>query len=141
MVLPNLEPERRHINPEELMDTLEAWMPEQIAVVKLRGFVGDLGGEVVDSEPGLIRVCLPGPEETAPRRQGLLGWLGFAAKPEPSLVLMELHMEKNQQGEGNQLRIAVGIRPERNPQLANDPGWRTWCQLLCRDLRAYLISR
>ena len=35
-------------------------MPETIAVYKLRGFVHDADGEVVESVPGLIRVRLGG---------------------------------------------------------------------------------
>src|SRR5262249_38090322 len=37
---------------------LEAWMPEKIAATKLRGFVHDAGGEVLESKPGRIKVRL-----------------------------------------------------------------------------------
>src|SRR5262249_46490896 len=48
-------------DPNSVVHQLEAWMPEKIAAYKLRGFVSDVGGEVVESVPGLIRVRLGGP--------------------------------------------------------------------------------
>src|SRR5437016_2925561 len=47
-------------DPNALVYRLEAWMPERIAAFKLRGFVHDAGGEVLESVPGLIRVRLGG---------------------------------------------------------------------------------
>ena len=80
---------------EDVADTIAAWMPESIAVVKLRGYVSDMGGEVIDSEPGLVRVHLLMPVRTgeAAAPSGLLGWLGINTKaPAPhELALMELH--------------------------------------------------
>src|SRR5262249_45015835 len=43
---------------DAVVHQLEAWMPEMIASVKLRGFVQDAGGEVLESVPGRIRVRL-----------------------------------------------------------------------------------
>src|SRR5262249_35731579 len=43
-----------------LVHQLEAWMPEKIASYKLRGFVQDSGGEVMECVPGRIRVRLGG---------------------------------------------------------------------------------
>jgi serine/threonine protein kinase len=133
------------VDPRNVMDCLEAWMPEPIAVVKLRGFVHDAGGEFLESEPGLIRFRLPDPArapETVPNR-GLLSMLGFNKKPkEPAEhVLLDLLLEKKQEGQKNQLRITVLMRPERNVQRAQAPDWRPWCGQVCRELRAYLISR
>ncbi len=136
--------DRPHIKAHELMDCLEAWMPEQIAVVKLRGFVSDLGGEVIESEPGLIRVRLPGPEEAAteaPPQGGLMGWFGLGTRVKVlPTVLMELHLEKKLANGRNQLQITVAMRPEQDEHLGHQPTWRPWCQGICRDLRAYLIS-
>lgn len=129
----------------DVVDRLEAWMPESIAIVKLRGFIGDLGGEVIESEPGLVRVRLPGPGEpaaAAPPPRGLLGWLGLGRASEPAtpMALMELHMQKVP-GAGNQLAIEVVMRPERADQGVSRREWQEWCGKVCRDLRAYLISR
>src|SRR5918995_1431857 len=51
---------------------MEAWMPEAIAVMKLRGFVHDCGGEVLDCVPGLIRVRLG-----KSRTPTTTSWFGF----------------------------------------------------------------
>jgi serine/threonine-protein kinase len=48
------------IDPSMVVHHLEAWMPEKIATFKLRGFIQDAGGEVVESVPGRIRVRLGG---------------------------------------------------------------------------------
>src|SRR5262249_14923071 len=39
--------------PDGAIFHFDAWMPRRIAIVKLRGFVYDNGGEVITSEPGL----------------------------------------------------------------------------------------
>jgi serine/threonine protein kinase len=47
-------------DPHVVVLQMEAWMPETIAAFKLRGFVHDFGGEVLESVPGKIRVRLGG---------------------------------------------------------------------------------
>src|SRR6202040_785393 len=42
--------------------SVEAVMPEAMALVKLKGFVYDLGGEVLESIPGMIKVRVPQPQ-------------------------------------------------------------------------------
>jgi serine/threonine protein kinase len=135
---------KARINPRELVDALEAWMPESIAVVKLRGFVGDLGGEVVDSEPGLIRVLMPapGPPAAPAKPAGLLGWFGLAKKPvaNPNRAVMELHME-TKPGARSHLVISVTLRPEKPDQHVDPKEWKAWTDRIVRELRAYLIGR
>jgi serine/threonine-protein kinase len=125
---------------------LEAWMPERIAVVKLQGFVHDLGGEVVESVPGRIRVRLiePGSTVTPPPPPRLLARLGLARKVEaspPNRIELELHMEKKDDGPQSRLEITVLLRPEDGRRRAGDPTWQTRCDELHRELRAYLIGR
>jgi tRNA A-37 threonylcarbamoyl transferase component Bud32 len=56
---------------------VEAWMPEAIALRKLRGFVHDCGGEVLETGPGLVRVRLgQGGGAAAPA----LAWLGLGKR-------------------------------------------------------------
>jgi eukaryotic-like serine/threonine-protein kinase len=135
---------QRRINPHELVDVVEAWMPESIAVVKLRGFVGDFGGEVVDSEPGLIRVVLPapGPPAEPAKPAGLLGWLGLAKKPaaNSNRAVMELHME-TKPGARSHLVISVTLRPEKPEPPVDPKEWKAWTDDTVRELRAYLIGR
>ena len=77
---------------DTLIDRLQAWLPEQIAVMKLRGFVEGVGGAVVDSLPGLIRVRLPGPASAVtPPPTGFWGWFRSAPTLPPDEVI-ELHL-------------------------------------------------
>jgi len=68
---------------------MEAWMPERIAIMKLRGFVHDAGGEVVESLPGLIKVRLGGRKGQA---SGAFAWLGLGRRA--GLVDVELHLQQ-----------------------------------------------
>jgi serine/threonine-protein kinase len=137
-VVPNLRrPGAHHV----ITHTLEAWMPERIAVVKIGGFVTDAGGEVVESVPGMIKVRLRGKADKQ-QDSGLWSSLGFgkpAARRAPG-VEVELHMEKKEaSGYQSRLQITVIMRPEDGLRLA-DPNWRSHCEKVYRDLKAYLIS-
>jgi eukaryotic-like serine/threonine-protein kinase len=127
---------------QAVVQELEAWMPEKIAVVKLQGFVNDNGGQVVESVPGLIRVRLPLPTE-APQPSGVLGLLGLgrkpAAPPPPPGLEMELHMEKRDPNQGR-LHITVILRPAGSRRQAVEAGWRRRCETLQRELKAYLMG-
>ena len=112
-------------------------MPETIAAYKLRGFIHDVGGEVVESVPGRIRVRLGGPGSvyTAPRRASL-SWLGLGRRA--NMIDLELRLQRGEERE-SQLRITVVLRSPADP-LGADPAWRrTGTQIFC-DLRAYLMG-
>src|SRR5262249_46327011 len=84
--------------------TLEANMPEVLAMMKLRGFIGDLGGEVVESVPGLIRVRLPEPKKEKP--SGLFRLLGgggggSGVVQRVQATYLELHMERKDPAQPN----------------------------------------
>ncbi|MBL8798383.1 MAG: serine/threonine protein kinase, partial [Planctomycetia bacterium] len=73
-------------DPNAVVHELEAWMPERIAVVKLKGYVDDMHGEVVESVGGKIRVhfgqpnCkyqFPGAKATSKSSSGIGGWFGL----------------------------------------------------------------
>jgi serine/threonine-protein kinase len=128
----------RVLNPHEVVHELEAWMPESIAACKLRGFVNDVGGEVVESVPGCIRVRLGGRGSTYLHRGvGPLSWLGLGRKTEQ--VEMELQLEQADVERPNLLTIRVLMRPSRG--LAADPGWRQRCTQIYCDLRGYLMGQ
>ena len=127
------------------LDRFEAWMPEQIAVVKLRGFLDEVGAEVAASEPGLIRVRLKDPRvkpvQEAPR--GFLSFLGLGRRTlvTPASLLLELLMEKKQVGTRNLVEITV-VLPQ-DPLGAGPPEEQTmrrgFGERICRELRAYLM--
>ena len=84
-------------DPLTTVHRLAAWMPESIAAYKLRGFINDVGGEVVESVPGRIRVRLGGKGSVyeAPQR-GSLSWLGIGRKI--NRIDMELRLQRCEEG-------------------------------------------
>jgi eukaryotic-like serine/threonine-protein kinase len=114
---------------------MEAWMPERVAIMKLRGFVHDAGGEVVESLPGLIKVRLGGRKGQA---SGAFAWLGLGRRA--GLVDVELHLQHAHPGEENRLTVHVLFRPS-HPKLLRDEEWRSRCSQIFVELRAYLMGR
>jgi len=112
-------------------------MPEAIASYKLRGFVQDVGGEVVESLPGLIRVRLGGKGSVYHLSPGPFSWLGLGKQV--GLVNMDLHLERSTAQLQNRLRITVKMRPP-DKSLATNPTWRARASRIFCDLRAYLVG-
>lgn len=123
------------VDPKAVIHHLDAWMPEQIALYKLRGFVHDAGGEVVESVPGKIRVELDGTMYASTGKRAL-SWLGIA---KPQLFDVELCLEKVDPAKNNQLHITVVMRvPGRDANV--DPLLHARCDKIFCDLRAYLMG-
>jgi tRNA A-37 threonylcarbamoyl transferase component Bud32 len=118
---------------------LEAWMPESVAVYKLRGFVGDVGGEVVESSPGLIRVRLGGRGSIyfVPGH-GPLSWLGLGKRA--PMIDMELRLECTNPAQPSLLHITVVMRSGDSAAAVNLM-WRERCDQIFCDLRAYLMGQ
>jgi serine/threonine-protein kinase len=113
-------------DPHVVVHRMEAWMPESIASYKLRGFVNDFGGEVLESVPGKIRVRLGGKN----------GWFGMSRK---GIVDLELVLERGNLVQQNLLNITVKMRsPDQNA--VTSATWRTRCTQIFCDLRAYLVG-
>jgi serine/threonine-protein kinase len=113
---------------------MEAWMPERIAIVKLRGFVHDAGGEVVESVPGLIKVRLGGRNASGTA----LSWLGLAKRS--NTIDVELHLHHADPNQENRLTVHVLFRPS-HPSLLADKAWRARCTQIFIELRSYLMGR
>lgn len=124
-------------DPHSVTHQMEAWMPDTIATFKLRGFVHDFGGEVVESVPGMIRVRLGGPGSPLPPLNGPLAWLGVRKKSD--VVDMELRLERNNPSQQNQLHITVVMRAINNKTSLNQT-WRERCNQLFCELRSYLAG-
>jgi hypothetical protein len=122
---------------------MEVTMLESIALLKLRGFIHDLRGEIVESVPGMIRVHLVENQNKAGgSSNGILSWLGSApaATAAPTrLTEMRLHMEKKEGGRPNDLALKLVLR-EKGGRDGNQSKWRARCEKLHADLQAYLIS-
>jgi serine/threonine-protein kinase len=122
-------------DPNAVTHHLEAWMPETIATYKLRGFVHDVGGEVVESVPGKIRVRLGGRGSQYAVRTSL-GWLGLGRKS--GQIDMELQLKRPDPGRESLLLITVQLRPYNGTAAAAD--WRARATQIYCDLRAYLMG-
>ncbi len=133
---PAEEPEAA--DPLAVIHILEAWMPETIASYKLRGFVHDFGGEVLESSPGLIRVRLGAGSRPGAGRAGPFSWLGIGRKNDA--MHMELRLQQTDANRSNRLRITVAMRSDSG-RPSTDPVWRARCDQIYCDLRGYLMGQ
>jgi serine/threonine-protein kinase len=125
------------VDRNTVSQSVEATMPESMAMVKLKGFIYDLGGEVVESVPGLIRVRIA--DRSAPKQPaGVFGWMSAAPKQPEAPTDLELHMERRDPAQANKLTITLVMRPGGGPIT---PEWRNRCTQISRDLQAYLMGR
>jgi serine/threonine-protein kinase len=134
----------RAVDRHAVQHRVEVNMPEAMAMLKLRGFIQDLGGQVVESVPGLIRVRLDSPTAAQPKKPsgGLFSW-GEKGR-QPSLLEtvpptdLELRMERKDPGQINRLTISLLMRSATS---LITPEWRSRCIKIGRDLEAYLMGR
>jgi serine/threonine-protein kinase len=124
-------------DPNAVVRQMEAWMPEAVASHKLRGFVEDAGGEVIESVPGLIRVRLGRPGSAYAMNGGALDWLGFGRKP---AVEIALRLHSRSVDRNSLLRITVEMKSLKGAS-PTDPIWRARCDQIYCDLRAYLMAQ
>src|SRR5262245_5777912 len=120
-------------DPHTLMREFEAWMPERIAVIKLRGFLGDFGGRLLVSDPGVLRMQIG--EST---KGGLLSLLGLKSR-RPDAVEIEFQMEKPHPNE-NRLVVTVFFRAAGGHEPRDPTEWRRSCERIFNELRSYLIA-
>ncbi len=133
------------IDPYILSDRFEATLPEKLAAIKLRGFIEDARGQVVESEPGLIRVRVEMPGGGGPDTprggsrvlaflSGVMRTPGVAKGQEP--IEIELRMQKHDQ---NKVVVQVAFRPVR-PFLPTDPEhWAGRCEAYYSHLRKFVM--
>ena len=120
-------------DPNVVVHQMEAWMPDTIATYKLRGFVQDNNGEVLESVPGMIRVRIGA---DGSRNQSAFSWLGIGRKS--SIVDVELRLERSNPAQQNLLHIMVLMSsPHRRD---GDQIWRDRCNEVFCELRSYLAG-
>jgi serine/threonine-protein kinase len=132
-------PSRQGLPLNAVQHSIEAVMPEALAIVKLKGFIYDLGGDVVESVPGKIHVRLGDPADK--KKSGLFRWLGSGATATATVtpaMEIEMHMERRDPSQPNRLTITLVINPGRN---LVTPDMRNRCNQIGRDLQAYLMGR
>jgi serine/threonine-protein kinase len=122
-------------DPNAMTYRMEAWMPDAIASYKLRGFVHDHEGEVLESVPGRIRVRL-GAKARADGNP--LSWL-VGLRRKPPIVDMELLLERNNPMQQSRLQITVLLTsPDRRTSV--NSAWRDRCSEIFCELRSYLAG-
>jgi eukaryotic-like serine/threonine-protein kinase len=136
LAAPLAAPPTRPVDRNAVKLSVEASMPESMAMIKLKGFVNDLGGEVVESVPGLIKVRLR--EHT--EKKGMFAWMG-GGRPALQAVQstdIELHMERLDPSQTSKLTITLVMRRRGGPATTD---WKNHCNQITRDLQAYLMGR
>ncbi|HEV3143898.1 MAG TPA: serine/threonine-protein kinase [Gemmataceae bacterium] len=122
-----------------LMFEIDAWMPQEIARIKLRGFVHDCGGRILESEPGRILVRLNNyAARTAPR--GFSWFKSYrSAESDDSGFDAELLLEQRDAQRENKLHITVLFRPAYQTSV-HDLAWQDRCRQTFCDIRSYLMG-
>jgi serine/threonine-protein kinase len=114
--------------------SMEAWMPDSIALMKLKGFVQDNGGEVLEGTLRLVRVRL----HKAKGCNSTGSWFSFNRRSTGPIEL-ELQLHRIDATQPNKLSIHVLFRPS-HPSLMGDKEWRDRCSNIFVELRGYLMG-
>lgn len=133
----DLPPSPAPTDPNSLVRQLEAWMPDRIAVVKLGGFLEDLGGRLLGTEPGLLRARFAPPP--VPKPQTLFGKLFATPPPAGDGIALDLNLDKPNPAESRLVvtavfRIPGGGRPK------DSPTWAARCEQIYREMQKYLMA-
>lgn len=131
------EPSVTPLDSITVVHHLEAWMPERVAAYKMRGFVQDVGGEIVESVPGRIRVRFGGKNCVYTAAKSSFSWFGLARKSYH--IDVELRLIRPDPARDN-LQITIYMRPGTKGTI-NDEDWRGRCTHIFCDLRAYLMGQ
>ena len=126
--------QEQHLDPGIVNYQLQAWMPQSVASYKLTGFIDDVRGEVIESQPGRIRVLFgaKGTPYAAPSS----GW-NFFASGKPDIELEMQLYESTDPKTRNQVWISVQLKYIGKKL---QPEWRERAEAIYRDLRGYLIG-
>jgi serine/threonine-protein kinase len=124
--------------------TLQAWMPERIAVLKLQGFLDGAGGEVVDSQPGLVRLRLPMKEKPATKTKGgLLAKLMFrdpGTPPPPDYLHVDIYMEQRDPRQPNCLTLTLVMRGDDGHPIDDRQGAK-FCEKASTEICSFLMAK
>ncbi len=135
--VPEFKVKAHRFHADDVLDSFEAWMPEAVAVMKLKAFVESIRGLIVASEPGRIRLRIVDPRqaEQAPEpKKGLFGSWGQSKTTHAIKMLnLELYMEKREVGTRSMVEIHL-VTP-----VGAKSAYKSLQQKLCRDLRAYMM--
>jgi eukaryotic-like serine/threonine-protein kinase len=131
-------------DPYRISHEFHSFIPERLVAAKIRGFVDDLKGEVLESEPGLIRLRLgvPSTHQDAPATGStILSWFRTARKPvvvsghEP--IEMEMTLAKPDPTQVR-MQVVVAFRPMKEYPPTCPRTWRSRCDTINTMLRQYM---
>jgi hypothetical protein len=136
---PEEPPEPTPVDPFSHVEEFEAWMPEQIAQYKLKGFAEEVGGKVTESMPGMVRIRIPQGQTSA--IAGLLSLFGqgtWLALTTP--IDLELQMRKKEVAD-SRLCVVARFCLARHRKLPDHPLWDQRLGALVKSLRSYLMAK
>ena len=131
--------ERDAIDPSSVVDRFEACMPEQMAAMKLRGFVDGVGGQVAECDAGVIKVRLARITESEPKKSSW-SWFSINLEEQIDWIPLDLHMVKKQAGTRSLVDITVVRPPSHDESNEQTNARQQFCETICRELRAYLMA-
>ncbi|HEX3147942.1 MAG TPA: serine/threonine-protein kinase [Gemmataceae bacterium] len=117
--------------PNTIFRKVEAWMPDRIAVLKLGGFLQDAGGQVVNTQPGLLQATF-GVGST-----GLLSRL--FAKPKGDGIELDLNLDRPNPTQSKLVITAVFRVPGGGPP-KNKAAWTDRCLRIFEQMKQYLMA-
>lgn len=146
---PRLLPPELMSNPKNaVVKSFDAWMPEPIAVMKLRGFIEDFDGEVIESEPGKIRAYFGASSSSPPVHsgRGIFGWVSSKMRSLPVLMgprqdPIEMVLYLDRKSRSNSLELTVILKPFDGQRLVRPDDWQPRCRALINEMKAYFMAR
>jgi serine/threonine protein kinase len=139
--IPVMQSSLDQVDPRLVLDRMEAWMPEAIAIMKLRAFAESVQGAIVDSEPGVLRMKIVDPRSLQPAEKKGFTLFGLfrRALPDPKYLTLELHMEKKTVGTRSMVEIAAALERDPMESRADADVREGFAKRIVRELRAYLM--
>jgi serine/threonine-protein kinase len=116
-------------DPSVLVRKTEAWMPDQVAALKLGGFFEDKGADVVNTQPGLLQAVFPA-------RGSFFGRL-FAGKEDE--IALDLNMDRPNPAE-SKLVVTAAFRVAGGGAPRDPSSWTQRCLDLFAEMRHYLMA-
>lgn len=123
---------------------LEAWMPESIAILKLRSFLLEFHGEVSESIPGLVRCKLwvGGPPEPPPPPSLFVKFKlakPVTPPPPPPKASLDLFMYKKDNNDNRLSMTVVLNKPDDCPTWLHTK-WKTFHDSIVNGLCSHLMA-
>jgi serine/threonine-protein kinase len=119
-------------------------MPAKVAVLKLRGLLGLLGGECTEPEKGLLRARLPrlASASAGPRKSSLFAKLGVAgAGTEAGLVSLDVRVTAPDPSKPAQLAVTLMFQGPDGSRSPMDAETTAFCEKTCSSICASLGAK